>query len=276
MKYLLLLSLIYSIISDYEEDHEKCINIDYTNKNCWLADTKLSDYECCFIEYDNIDDGSPEKSCTFVEKRIGKIYSVKGMVELYREIYGIERAKNDPSFSPNIGIHYIVTTYTCQNYTYNMESNIRFSESEIAILKSEDHCLKYDIIFLINNPKEEVTEELCKNAKILPDSEKAGIKCALFELSFGSKIIKTCNLFNTNSNNLDYLTEDIEAIIESEGVTTFKIKISGDGISSNYDSETGELTNENENKNKSKKRYKNKSRFISVSKYLLLALLILF
>lgn len=49
MKYLLLLSLIYLIISELDEDREKCINTDYTSKNCWSADTKVSDYECCLL-----------------------------------------------------------------------------------------------------------------------------------------------------------------------------------------------------------------------------------
>ena len=275
MKYLLLLSLIYLIISELDEDREKCINTDYTSKNCWSADTKVSDYECCLIEYDNIDNGTPEKSCSFIEKRIGKIYKEKGTVEISKETYGYQMAKQDPSFSPNIGMSYILYKYTCENYSFNMESNIRFSESEIEILKSEDYCLNYDI-FMGNFPEEEVTEEICKNAKILPDSEKEGIKCALFELSFESENFKTCHLFNTNLNELDYLTSNmINSIIASGGGSSIKIKISGDGISSNYDSETGVLINENENKNKSKKRYRNKSTFTSVSKYSLLAFLIL-
>lgn len=116
------------------------------------------------IEYDNIDNGTPEKSCSFIEKRIGKIYKEKGTVEISKETYGYQMAKQDPSFSPNIGMSYILYKYTCENYSFNMESNIRFSESEIEILKSEDYCLNYDI-FMGNFPEEEVKKKYVKMPK---------------------------------------------------------------------------------------------------------------
>ena len=280
MKYLLLLlSLIYSIISDFDEDQEidsnSCRNIDYTTKNCWSAEIKLSDYECCLFETINIDDHQLDRVCNLIEKRTSKIFGNNATAAIAKEIYGFQQAKN-PYFSSNVGQHISGSNITCENFKYNNYEISLFSESEVTILKSEDHCLKYDFL-MFEMPQEEATEELCKKLKILPVSEKEGIKCALFEISFESQTIKTCHLFNTNSNELDILTNEtineIIGSIDKETTTPFKIKISWDGISSYYDSQAGELTSINENKNKTKHRAPNKSEFNTISKYLLLVLL---
>ena len=88
-------------------------------------------------------------------------------------------------------------TYNCKDGTATMRFGFdTYTEEEIEILQSDEHCLAY--FYGLN---EFTTKEDCFNSVILPSSKKVGLSCGYFEFDIKfsdgtSKNLKSCNIFN--------------------------------------------------------------------------------
>lgn len=188
---------------------------------------------------------------------------------LYKEIWGY--VTNNMIQSSKIEM-----TYFCKDGTASTRFGFdTYTDEEIKILKSKNHCMSYFYGYNTFASKEE-----CFNSEILPSSKKVGLSCGYYEFNIKfsdgtSKNIKSCNIFNkdviTNGHLDDKSKESFESFVNSNTdndkiALSYVVEFSDDkGNSIVYDSLTQSI---NKNSNNSQK-------MISLVNYLLFISLLL-
>lgn len=232
--YVLIILLFNQIISqNYEEiekDKELCSGSAYNN-NCTSIKLNSGVFQCCnykvFAFY----------SC---QTQMTPISSYKKQIEnkdtkaLLKEIYGYEIYNENSQSIENYQLKY---EYNCKDGNVTLLfGNDTYTDDEIKVLKSENHCLKY-----FNNISISVSKEDCFNSVLTQNAKDEGLSCGLIEFTVKYRDdtlenIKSCFIFNKNARNYETI-DDITKFLFSEVVEK-----------KTYTNYTAELTDESGNK----------------------------
>ena len=192
------------------------------------------------------------------------------------------------------------------NFIFNYGYDI-FTDEEITLLKSDNHCLRYNYNQDIFTSKED-----CYNSVLLQSSKDEGLSCGYFEYNLkysdgSSETIKSCGIFNKeliNYNQLDQKTKETVKNFVTDNtetgktITSYEVNLSdNDGNSLVYNSLSETVSNENSkepnsssdsnenskepnsssdsNENSKEPNSSSNSNMILISKYLLIIMMLL-
>ena len=205
--------IIFNFISNDEND-DYSLQMEATEcalsppHNC--RDVKLSEGHLCCEIFEKIGDNIQE-TCelkTTYEDQMALVGSSKIInkelagLAIYNKKYGglkseeIEDRKIE--FQRTIAI-------TCSDWKFSIDIvDGEYSENEIKILNSDDHCLSYYNPYLFHSliNRRKVTKNLCFKASLLPSTIEAGINCGYMEIDIegpnDKEKITTCFLYDPN------------------------------------------------------------------------------
>ena len=265
---LLILMLCYQTLSQsYEEilkDSTKC----YANENintCTNVKLSLDNLQCCKVStttytsyYYSYDNPYTISICSI---QVAPIKIVQEELEkettkaLYKETWGYVTN----SFAYGASNSKVEMVYSCEDGTATMRFGFdTYTNEEIEILQSDNHCLSY--FYGIN---EFTSKEDCFNSVLLPSSKNVGLSCGYFEFNIKytdgtSENIKSCSIFNkdviTSSHLDDKSKENFETFVQTnkdddKTVLSYVVALSDDqGNSAVYDSLTQSINPENSEK----------------------------
>jgi hypothetical protein len=228
--------------------------------------------QCCYL--DASFQNETQKACYPFPKNIGdytNVINTKQFKPLTKEVYGYIKY-SFPKEVPIPDIPEVKAQVICKD-GIKLDVDIggdEYTEDEIKILKSEDHCLNYTVSAFIQ--KEKTFD--CKNGKLLPSSKEAGIECG--ELSVSIKVgtnetnFKTCMLFSYDMFSKISIPDEYKGEIQkkikefAQGADKVTVELSdSNGHKVTYDTDTGKIIN-------------NHSSILTISKYLFLLTLFLF
>ena len=255
-----------------DEDNLKCFAGSVSKDIC--VDIKLDgqNNQCCYL--DASFQNETQKACYPFPKNIGdytNVINTKQFKPLTKEVYGYIKY-SFPKEVPIPDIPEVKAQVICKD-GIKLDVDIggdEYTEDEIKILKSEDHCLNYTVSAFIQ--KEKTFD--CKNGKLLPSSKDAGIECG--ELSVSIKVgtnetnFKTCMLFSYDMFSKISIPDEYKGEIQkkikefAQGADKVTVELSdSNGHKVTYDTDTGKIIS-------------NHSSILTISKYLFLLTLFLF
>lgn len=265
--YFLYIIFCHQILSQINEEIMEDAQLCYANKDInTCASVKLNSeiYQCCKVStktYYNSYNGPSSITINFCSIQVDPIKTFNEEMErestkaLYKEIWGYV-VNNVVTSAENSKTE---MTYDCKDGTGTFKFGFdTYTDEEIEILQSENHCLSY--FYGLNNF---TSKEECFNSELLPSSKKVGLSCGYFEFNIKysddtSQTIKSCNVFNkdiiTNNHLDDKSKESFESFVNTnknneKTVISFVVAFSDDkGNSVVYDSLTQSIK-----KNSSKK-----------------------
>ena len=119
-------------------------------------------------------------------KLVGSSYTINkefGGLQIYNKKYGgvsgetLEERKEQVQRTISI---------TCETWDFsvNIIDGSEYTEEEIKILESDNHCLTYfePILKHIGSNRRNVTRETCYKASLLPSTKEEGISCGYMEI----------------------------------------------------------------------------------------------
>ena len=245
------------------DDKDKCVALPVSDKNA----------QCCYIT--SVFGNETEKICELSPKPIKDISNIikaKQFKPLLKEVFGFAKYTEgeinpfDFAIGMNAKVH-------CKDG--DVELNIeefKYTDDEIKILSSGEHCLNYTISGLINNDTKDLT---CQNGKLLKSSKDAGIECGNLVINLKGnsteQTINSCTIFPfemlSKMTMPPYLNEKINELASFFallGVEKITIELSDSkGHKVTYDSATGKIISNN-------------SSILTISKYIFLLCLFLF
>lgn len=209
--FLYIFLILFNFISN-DEDDDYLVQME--SDRCALSqpktclDVKLTGGRlCCEIFEENAD--NIQESCEMKTTKQDQMLIVGsskiinkelGGLAIYNEKYGgtygntIEERKFEIQRTIKI---------TCDEWDFSV--NIidgEYSEDEIKILKSENHCLSYFNPYLKHtlSNRRKVTRDICYKASLLPSTKESGISCGYMEIDIDEPNAKekriTCFLFD--------------------------------------------------------------------------------
>ena len=262
--------LLFNIISikgdddDYdptkvtEEDDKK--NCEYIDPSIPCRSRKLSEGRlCCDIYEVTADDISEtcEVKTTKEEQMLivgsSKIINKElGGLQIYNSEYG-GIAGNSSEERKEIVQRTIRITCDTWDFSVNIIDGDEYTEKEINILESENHCLSYftPLLLHISSNRRPVSREICYKASLLPSTRRQGLSCGYMEIDIQEEhgIIEkrqTCFIYDpkvTSSKKLDEATRlNLNALSkknENPNVN-YQFNLFGyNGTGYSYDSSTG-------------------------------------
>ena len=271
---LILLSAEIATINpnDYMDDITKCTSFQDTN-NCVNVVLKTEEVQCCLVKismlyiypYSTTMCSVLNKPIKLLKERMEK----ESNKAIMKEAFGYVSYQMVPGMN---NIKEIID-YTCIDGKWQMKYGFdTYTTEEIAILKGENHCLRY--LF----GKAFISKEECFNSTLLQSSLDAGLSCGYyqFDLTYSdgsTESLKSCGIFNSDSVEYGQLdsksTEMMSSFINNNKdgnkiVLSYKVELSDKkGNNMVYDSTTGKVITNNFNK-------------INISKCLLLLMVLLF
>jgi hypothetical protein len=273
---LLIISFLSQIFSQSNDALLKDISLCMKNnntKNCTNVRLTSGVYQCCNV---NVYSSVVFQSICSVQitpiSEFIKFMETGSIKALYKEIFGYIIYHN--SLNSTI-IDYIKfkADYVCKDGNTTIKFGYdTYSDSEINVLQSENHCLSYiyyDNFF--------TSKQNCFNSVLTQNAKDAGLSCGYFEfhLKYSDGLtdtIQICNIFNSeliNYGQLDDKTkESFETIISTykdgtKVVISYNVEFSDKkGNTLFYDSTTQKVTGNSE--------------IYSISKYLILFIVLLF
>ena len=156
----------YFSISELEKDANNCINSFY--ETCEEVNIKTPGYICCQINEET--DYSIKQTCELKTTKEEQDKLVDSSLLLNKELRGIQifNEKYGGIVGEKLKREITINCYIWDLFVKQINNN-DYSQKEISILKSENHCLTYFTSFL--NPtdeiKREVTKEICFRALLL-------------------------------------------------------------------------------------------------------------
>lgn len=236
---IILYLLIIIIISVSGNDEQTCKETNVNN--CINAELNIEGNKCCLLEKNN------QKNCELVDE-FDYIMFFSKKREYFRAINAYNEIVNGDSHYEN---EYDIIC-GAEKYSYRF-----FTEYEKQIVRKESYCINY--YAKSGRGEAIITKDNCYNAELLPSAIEDGYKCAYYEYTFNFKnnikTFTTCYLFCPETMKSEQDTEMYESIaldlIKSqkeykcidEDTMNLEISIStSDGISANYDTNTGKMT----------------------------------
>jgi hypothetical protein len=205
--------VIFNFISNNEDD-DYSLQMEATEcalsppHNC--RDVKLSQgHLCCeiFEEYGHNVQESCELKTTY-EDQIALVGSSKIInkelagLAIYNNEYG--GLKSEEMEDRKIEVQRTISI-TCSGWEFSVDIvDGEYSENEIKILNSNDHCLSYYNPYLFHSliNRRKVSKNLCFKASLLPSTIEAGINCGYMEIDIEGPNVKekinTCFLYDPN------------------------------------------------------------------------------
>ena len=284
-----LLSLAKTFLAQDEEDEDygyPCFDPTLVDaKTCKAVNKDLiPGTQCCFVK--GIIEGQTQEEGTCIPnikpfKPYVDIIQNNKFIPFAREVIGFAAygPPNDQDTLDIVGKNAIIDVECNDAHLKEKELQIQeFNSDEINILSSQDHCL-YEIYELFESMSGEDDEEpyvkapstkalKCKDRSLLQSSKDAGLECGTVKVTVNGKGIpdefkslSSCVLFNYDLFSKIKIPKDIisemKKQIELEGDYSFKVEISDSkGRKFVFDS--------------------NRSSFMSISKYLLILIGLLF
>lgn len=255
-----------------DEDNLKCLAGSASKDICVDINLDNQNNQCCYL--DASFQNETQKACYPFPKNIGdytNVINTKQFKPLTKEVYGYIKY-SFPKEVPIPDIPEVKAQVICKD-GIKLDVDIggdEYTEDEIKILKSEDHCLNYTVSAFIQ--KEKTFD--CKNGKLLPSSKEAGIECG--ELSVSIKVgtnetnFKTCMLFSYDMFSKISIPDEYKGEIQkkikelAQGADKVTVELSdSNGHKVTYDTDTGKIIS-------------NHSSILTISKYLFLLTLFLF
>ena len=195
--YALIILLFNQIISQTSEEMQSdemlCMASD--EDSCTNVQLNSGVYQCC-----KITGGNSLATYTGCQVQMTSISAYKEQIEnkatkaLIKEMFGYTFYNGN---SQSVELSQLKYEYNCKDgnatllYGYDT-----YTDDEINVLKSENHCLKY-----MNNKNYSVSKEDCFKSVLTQNAKDAGHTCGFFELSvqyYDNTVdnIKTCHMFN--------------------------------------------------------------------------------
>jgi hypothetical protein len=215
-----------------------------------------------------------ENSCQPSPKplsQISNIIKTKQFKPFVKEIYGF--SKYGLGNEKKMEIPEVNAQVSCQDEELNVNfGGDKYTEDEIKILQSPDHCLNYTLSTFLNFYKGEQKEYDCTKGQLLQSSKDADIECgtltAHIKMGAQETNVKTCIIFSYDmfskitipSQYSQLITEGIKE--KFGGKITVELSDSK-GRMVSFDSETGQIVSNN-------------GSILTISKYLFLLSLFLF
>lgn len=297
MKYLFILFLLIASVKqkdnenkdlqDLIDDEYACNQAEYNIESCFPIKLTTKNAQCCLFEHTYYD-GS-KKSCEVFptsikeEKKnidINKISATAKEVNGFRA-YILSNPSSEEEIKKLIIEMASKMNYKCKDgeitFTYG---NDTYTSSEVNILKSSNHCLRYFYSFILDEDyKSKVNEnKTCFNADLMKSSKDEGIECGYLEFNFvtydgNNDKYKTCYIYNENllsNSRIDILTKSIfldsaRSIMmkEEKSYESYTVNfVNSKGKSYTYDPLSGKVVD-------------NKTNMLNLSKYLGLLMIFL-
>ena len=228
------------------DDKDKCVALPVSEKNA----------QCCYITSVNQEDET-EKICELSPKPlkdISNIIKAKQFKPLLKEVMGFakynggEISPDDFGFGMDLKVH-------CKDGDIELNiEDIKYTDDEIKILSSGEHCLNYTLSGFIDEDTKDLT---CQNGKLLKSSKDAGIECGNLVVNIKGnsteETFKSCMIFPfemlSKMTMPPYLNEKINEIASFFaliGVDKITIELSDSkGHKVSYDSDTGKIISNN-------------------------------
>jgi len=251
------------------EEQDPC-QLASESKDVCLAKT-LDDQntQCCYIKMDK--ESEVCKSSPKPLPDISNIVNSPQFKPFVKEFYGFsqygmtsERKMDFPEMNAQVN---------CQDGDLNLSiGGDKFTEDEIKILQSPDHCLNYTFSSISNIMGGEQKEYDCTKGQLLQSSKDAGIECgtlnAKIKMGATETNLKTCVIFSydmfSKINIPPMLNQKITEGIKERFGGKITIEMSDTkGRKVSYDSDTGKIVSNN-------------GGILTISKYLFLLSLFLF
>ena len=261
------ISFLKNSLSADEED--PCEQASESKDVCLAKTLDNQNTQCCYIKMDN-----EENSCQPSPKplsQISNIIKTKQFKPFVKEIYGF--SKYGMGNEKKMEIPEVNAQVSCQDEELNVNfGGDTYTEDEIKILQSPDHCLNYTLSTFLNFYKGEQKEYDCTKGQLLQSSKDADIECgtltAHIKMGAQETNVKTCIIFSYDmfskitipSQYSQLITEGIKE--KFGGKITVELSDSK-GRMVSFDSETGQIVSNN-------------GSILTISKYLFLLSLFLF
>jgi hypothetical protein len=261
------ISFLKNSLSADEED--PCEQASESKDVCLAKTLDNQNTQCCYIKMDN-----EENSCQPSPKplsQISNIIKTKQFKPFVKEIYGF--SKYGMGNEKKMEIPEVNAQVSCQDEELNVNfGGDKYTEDEIKILQSPDHCLNYTLSTFLNFYKGEQKEYDCTKGQLLQSSKDADIECgtltAHIKMGAQETNVKTCIIFSYDmfskitipSQYSQLITEGIKE--KFGGKITVELSDSK-GRMVSFDSETGQIVSNN-------------GSILTISKYLFLLSLFLF
>ena len=259
---------------DDDEMGNPCLDV--KNKNDCLATSVSNGKSQCCYNTKTINKEQAVEICELSPKPLkdfSTIIKAKQFKPLIREVYGyIGYGFPDKKMSPIEYENEINNKMNCGDgnleYTTGGE---KYSDDDIKILSSGDHCLNYTISSIFYREQKDLD---CKKGKLLKSSKDAGIECGKVVLKIKNEAsedkIQTCVPFSYDMFSKmtipaiyqDTIKGMAQNLFGSTDIFTVELSDSK-GRKVRYDSVTGEITSNNNS-------------ILTISKYLFLLSLFLF
>ena len=273
--FLILFNTIYSQDDDYDPtagdelaDKNNCEDLEST-VTCQERILSKEGNLCCDIYEETAD--SVSETCevkTTKEQQMLIVGSSEvinkelGGLQMYNSKYGgtagdtIEERKEKVQRTIRI---------TCKTWDFsvNIIDGEDYTEDEIKILESENHCLSYfnPILLHISSNRRSVTRETCYKASLLPSTRREGLSCGYLEIDIQEEhsIVEkrqTCFLYDpkvASSRTLDEATRlnfnGLSKKAENDNIN-YQFTIFGyNGTGYSYDSKTRVVTEKEDDPN---------------------------
>lgn len=262
------------------EDQERCLEVGNNQDKCYSVSLKTKNAQCCILEY--ISNQSSSVNCSMIGgsvKEVEEAFTPRNKAIL-KELFGIwvygfptkrseEELINEFRYKQN---------YQCKDGNFEILYGYdNYTSEDKAILKSNQHCLRYFYSYVIDPDflDKMPSKEKCFNADLLENSKNIGIKCGFYEftikyVSGNSGEFKSCYVYDTDiiknkkideksKGNFSILAMQY-AISQGEMMVSYVVVFSdSDGHKYSYDSSTNKVSS---------------STKCQISKYLLFLLII--
>jgi len=184
-------------INALSEDNKLCMQ--HTDKtSCSSVQLKSGYYQCCKLSsyFAGFSDSicSPQITPISEFKRIMEMASTKA---IYKESFGIVKYRIEYGQGVDPDSIKFTMTYDCVDGKVTTKFGYdTYTEEEIDIFQSDEHCLDYTLGYRSFSSKQE-----CYNSLLLPSSTKVGLTCGYYKYSIkysdGSNYeIESCGIFN--------------------------------------------------------------------------------
>ena len=157
-------------------------------KTC--RDVELTgDHLCCEVFETNAD--NIQESCEMKTTKEAQMQIVGSSKIINKELAGLDlyNDKYGGAYGDNIDDRKFeiqrTISITCATWSFSIDIvDGEYSEEEINILKSENHCLSYFNPYFKHtlSNRREVTRDICYKALLLPSTKLSGISCGYLEI----------------------------------------------------------------------------------------------